>query len=120
MDFAGKSVIVTGASRGIGAEIARGFAAEGASVTVNFLQNENAANKSVAACHAAGGDAIAVKADVTEQNQAFSLVEQAVDAFGKIDVLVTMLFDPTGLIPNKESCIGSWTGQTTSPNSKAL
>ena len=101
MDFVGKSVIVTGASRGIGAEIARGFAAEGASVTVNFLQNENAANKIVTACQAAGGDAIAVKADVTEQNQAFSLVEQAVDAFGKIDVLVNNAFRPYRFDPEQ-------------------
>ena len=47
MDFAGKSVLVTGASRGIGAAIARAFATEGAYVTVNYLQNTNAANKIV-------------------------------------------------------------------------
>lgn len=94
MDFAGKSVLVTGASRGIGAAIANAFAAEGASVTVNFLQNTNAANASVAACEAAGGDAIAVKADVTDRDQAFALVDRAVDAFGKVDVLVNNAFRP--------------------------
>ena len=78
MDFGGKSVLVTGASRGIGAAIARAFATEGAYVTVNYLQNTNAANKSVANCQASGGDAIAVKADVTDLNQAFLLVEKAV------------------------------------------
>ena len=71
MDFAGKSVLVTGASRGIGAAIARAFAAEGASVTVNYLQNTNAANESVAECQAVGGDAVAVKADVTDLDQSF-------------------------------------------------
>ena len=90
MDFAGKSVLVTGASRGIGAAIARAFATEGAYVTVNYLQNTNAANKSVADCQASGGDAIAVKADVTDLNQAFLLVEKAVEAFGKVDVIVNL------------------------------
>ena len=94
MDFAGKSVLVTGASRGIGAAIARAFAAEGASVTVNLLQNSSAANKSVAECQAAGGDAVAVKADVTDLDQAFSLVEKAEDAFGKVDILVNNAFRP--------------------------
>jgi 3-oxoacyl-[acyl-carrier protein] reductase len=101
MDFAEKSVLVTGASRGIGAAIARAFAAEGASVTVNFLQNNNAANKSVAECQAAGGDAVAVKADVTDRDQAFSLVEQAVDIFGKVDVLVNNAFRPYKFDPEQ-------------------
>ncbi|MFL2541385.1 MAG: 3-oxoacyl-ACP reductase [Candidatus Latescibacterota bacterium] len=101
MDFAGKSVLVTGASRGIGAAIARAFAAEGASVTVNFLQNTNAANKSVAECQAAGGDAVAIKADVTDLDQAFSLVEKAVDAFGKVDVLVNNAFRPYRFDPEQ-------------------
>lgn len=101
MDFAGKSVLVTGASRGIGAAIARAFAAEGAAVTVNYLANADAAAASVAACEAAGGDAVAVQADVTERAQAFSLVEQAVDAFGKVDVLVNNAFRPYRFDPER-------------------
>ena len=101
MDFAGKSVLVTGASRGIGAAIARAFATEGAYVTVNYLQNTNAANKSVADCQASGGDAIAVKADVTDLNQAFLLVEKAVEAFGKVDVLVNNAFRPYRFDPEQ-------------------
>ena len=100
-DFAGKSVLVTGASRGIGAAIARAFATEGAYVTVNYLQNTNAANKSVANCQASGGDAIAVKADVTDLNQAFLLVEKAVEAFGKVDVLVNNAFRPYRFDPEQ-------------------
>jgi 3-oxoacyl-[acyl-carrier protein] reductase len=65
MNFRDRVVIVSGASRGIGAAIARAFAAEGASVVVNYLQNDAAANDVVAACQAAGGDAVAMKADVT-------------------------------------------------------
>ena len=101
MDFAGKSVLVTGASRGIGAAIARAFAAEGAAVTVNYLANADAAAASVVACEAAGGDAVAVQADVTERAQAFSLVEQAVDAFGKVDVLVNNAFRPYRFDPER-------------------
>lgn len=101
MDFSGKSILVTGASRGIGAAIARAFAAEGASVTVNYLQDAEAANASVQACEAAGGDAIAIQADVTDRDQAFSLVEQAVDAFGKVDVLVNNAFRPYRFDPEQ-------------------
>ena len=101
MNFIGKSVVVTGASRGIGAEISRAFAAEGASVTVNFLNNEDAAKICVAECQASGGDAVAIKADVTERSQAFALVEQAIDAFGKIDVLINNAFRPYQFDPEQ-------------------
>ena len=92
MNFSGKSILITGASRGIGAAIAKAFAAEGASITVNYLENTGAADECVAACEAAGGDAIAVKADVTNRSQTFDLVEQAVETFGKVDVLVNNAF----------------------------
>ena len=101
MDFAGKSILVTGASRGIGAAIAQAFAAEGAAVTVNYLANAEAAAASVAACEAVGGDAIAVQADVTDREEAFSLVEQAVDTFGKVDVLVNNAFRPYRFDPEQ-------------------
>ncbi|MBF9264567.1 SDR family NAD(P)-dependent oxidoreductase, partial [Paracidovorax cattleyae] len=57
MKFKGQVVLVTGASRGIGAAIARAFAQEGATVVVNHLSNDAAAAETVAACRAAGGDA---------------------------------------------------------------
>jgi len=101
VDFAGKSILVTGASRGIGAAIAQAFAAEGAAVTVNYLANAEAAAASVAACEAVGGDAIAVQADVTDREEAFSLVEQAVDTFGKVDVLVNNAFRPYRFDPEQ-------------------
>ena len=94
MNFQDKVVIVTGASRGIGTAIARAFAAEGASVVVNYLQNDAAADEVVASCKAAGGDALAVKADVTSAEAIAGLVERSTAEFGKIDVLVNNAFRP--------------------------
>ncbi|HET8745798.1 MAG TPA: SDR family oxidoreductase [Ramlibacter sp.] len=92
MNFAGQVVLVTGASRGIGAAIARAFAAEQATVAVNYLRNAEAAAQVVAQCQAAGGDAFAVQADVTVPEQAAQLVQRVVDEAGRIDVLVNNAF----------------------------
>ncbi|GAB3647552.1 SDR family oxidoreductase [Ramlibacter alkalitolerans] len=92
MNFAGQVVLVTGASRGIGAAIARAFAAEQATVAVNYLRNAEAAAQVVAQCEAAGGDAFAVQADVTVPEEAARLVERVVEEAGRIDVLVNNAF----------------------------
>lgn len=94
MNFQDKVVIVTRASRGIGAAIARAFAGEGAAVVVNYLQNDAAADEVVASCKALGGDALAVKADVTSEAAIHGLVDRVMSDFGKIDVLVNNAFKP--------------------------
>ncbi|MCC2684904.1 MAG: 3-ketoacyl-ACP reductase [Paenibacillaceae bacterium] len=88
MDFHGKSVLVTGASRGIGATIARSFGENGANVVVNFLQNEGLAGKVVEDIRAQGGEAIAIQADVTKPADVGRMAERIIDAYGSLDIVV--------------------------------
>lgn len=84
----GKAAIVTGSSRGIGAEVARFLAAEGAGVVVNYRQKAPRANKVVAGIEADGGRAVAVGADLTVPEGPAALVAAARENFGGLDVLV--------------------------------
>lgn len=84
----GKVAVVTGASKGIGAEIARRFAAEGARVVVNYSRSQEAADTVVAEVRAAGGEAVAVKADVKNRAEVAELFAQTLQAFGPADILV--------------------------------
>lgn len=84
----GKVAIVTGASKGIGAEIARCLAAEGASVAVNYSSSKEGAEKVVAEITRQGGKAIAVKADLNNQKDIETLVLETKKAFGPINILV--------------------------------
>ena len=86
--LAGKVAIVTGASRGIGRAVAERFAADGAAVVVNYTQGAKNAADVVASIEAAGGTAIAVKADVSRSADVKSLVKQTLDTFGRVDILV--------------------------------
>ena len=87
-DFAGKGVVVTGSSRGIGAETAQLLAARGAGVVVNYRQKAPRANKVVQAIEAARGRAVAVGGDVTVAEDRAALLDAAIDNFGSLDVLV--------------------------------
>ena len=84
----GKVAIVTGASKGIGASIARHLADEGAAVVVNYAASKEGAERSVREITDKGGRAIAVQADVTRQSDVDRLVAEAIRAFGRLDVLV--------------------------------
>ena len=83
-----KVAVVTGASKGIGASIAKYFAAEGAKVVVNYASSKEGADRVVKAITENGGIAIAVKADVSNEADVTRLFEETKKAFGKLDILV--------------------------------
>jgi 3-oxoacyl-[acyl-carrier protein] reductase len=83
-----KVAIVTGASKGIGAAIARSLASEGAAVVVNYASSKKDADRVVADITRAGGRAIAVQADVAKQADVDRLFDEAKKAFGRLDILV--------------------------------
>ena len=107
MNLRGKVVLVTGASRGIGAAIAAAFVREGATVVINYLSNDAAAEQAVAACikagKDAGGDAWAIKADVGDAQAVQAMVDSiALDA-GGIDIVVNNAFRPYTFDPEQRS-----------------
>jgi 3-oxoacyl-[acyl-carrier protein] reductase len=83
-----KVAVVTGASKGIGAGIAKGLAAEGAAVVVNYASAKEGADKLVSEIINEGGKAIAVQGDVSQQADVDRIFDEAVGAFGGVDILV--------------------------------
>ena len=88
MTLSGKVALVTGASRGIGAACAETLAANGASVAVNYVQNQDAAAAVVDRIRKEDGKAIPVKADVRSSEQVLSMVSQVEAELGPVDILV--------------------------------
>lgn len=88
MDFSGKTVLVTGSSSGIGAAIARDFAAAGAKVAIHYRGNAAGAEAVAADIRGRGGECIIAKADVSDAEQAAELVKQVQTDLGGLDILV--------------------------------
>ena len=88
MKLQGKVALVTGSSRGIGKATAIRLAKEGAKVVVNYINDEKASAQVVNEIKKLGGEVIAVKADVSNEEQVKNMIKTAIDKFGKIDILV--------------------------------
>ena len=102
----GKVAIVTGASKGIGAGIAKGLGAEGAAVVVNYASSREGADRVVAEITSKGGQAVAVQGDVSKAADVQRLFEETKKAFGSLDVLVNNAgvfeFEPLEAVTEKE------------------
>ncbi len=99
MELEGKAAIVTGASRRIGAAIAVGLGARGAAVVINYLKGEDEAEKVAARVEAAGGRALIHAADVRDRSAVKGMVDEAVSAFGGVDILINNARTPHPVRP---------------------
>ena len=88
MKLKGKTALITGGASGIGAEIVRLFAKEGADIAINYHSRASQAELLAEECRKYGGRIITVKADVSEPEPVQAMVEEVLKAFGKIDILV--------------------------------
>ena len=87
-NLSGKIALVTGASRGIGRAIAQRLSRDGAAVAVNYVSNANSAEEVAAEIKAAGGNAIALPADVSKLEDIKRLFDQTIEHFGRLDILI--------------------------------
>ena len=98
-----RAILVTGASRGIGAAIARAFAAEGGIVVVNYRTNEAAAEAVAAECRALGGEALAIAADVTSPEAVAAMATRITEEVGRLDAVVNNAFAPYSFDPDNRA-----------------
>lgn len=103
MTFRDRAILVTGASRGIGAAIARAFATEGGIVIVNYRTNEAAAKAVAAECRALGGEAVAIAADVTSPDAVAAMATRIAEEVGRLDTVVNNAFAPYHFDPDNRA-----------------
>src|SRR5689334_24853287 len=95
-----KTAIITGSASGMGRVAAELFASEGAAIVVTDV-NEAAGEETVAAIHKAGGQAIFIKADVSNESEVKALVDAAIESFGRVDVL----YNNAGIMPDSDTSV---------------
>ena len=108
VDLEGRHALVTGGGTGIGRSISLALARCGATVIVNYSRSADAAAETVSQIEKMGGQAVAVRADVTDEDQVRELVERAVHAYGGIDLLVANAGGPTEICPTHELSGEDW------------
>ena len=96
VDLSGRTAVVTGGGTGIGRAISLGLARCGAAVVVNYSRSEQEANDTVGQIEQAGGRAVAVKADVTDQDQVEGLMKTAADTYGGLEIVMANAGGPVG------------------------
>jgi len=107
MKLKDKVALITGSSRGIGKATAIRFAKEGAKVIINYLYSEAKANQLVKEIKKIGSDAIAIKCDVSKENDVKNMVDKTIKEFGKIDILVNnagIVYD----VPLFQKTVSQW------------
>jgi len=107
MRFKDKLVLITGSSRGIGRASALAFAKEGASIVINYAKSEIDANSLLKEIEKLGSTAVAIKCDVSQEDQVKQMVEEVIKKFDKLDILVNnaaLVFD----IPLFEKTVEQW------------
>jgi 3-oxoacyl-[acyl-carrier protein] reductase len=110
-DLVGRAAVVSGASRGLGASVARYLAACGARVGVNYRSSADAAIGVVDDIERAGGSAVALEGDVTTEGGAAAVVEGAVQAFGSVDILVNNAVGPHHEAPLADTYVADYESQ---------
>lgn len=101
----GRTAIITGSGKGIGAAVAKCLASHGAAVVINYVHDAASAQRTVEDIHSLGGLAIAVQADVCDESQSSKLVGTAVDSFGGVDILVNNAFGRFSFDPRRRSTL---------------
>jgi 3-oxoacyl-[acyl-carrier protein] reductase len=102
-ELKGKAVLITGASTGIGAAVARGFGRCGSRVAVHYHKSREAAAEVAAEVQAAGGEAVLLQGDVTVKDEIVRVVAEAARAFGRLDVLINNAGDVVRRVPFEET-----------------
>lgn len=103
LQFAGKSVLVTGGGSGIGAAVAQAFGAAGARVAVHYVRNRDGAEAVASSIRQAGGQAITLVGDMLDRSIPGQLVAQTIDAFGGLDILINNAGDMFGRRPLEQA-----------------